>query len=313
MTTHASTTQISRYIAEPLRLGEPDVVGPLAVFPVFGPGPTQEYVSFADGRERGVAIKEVGAGGSVRDLVIQNAADLPVLLYEGEEVLGAQQNRTFDVTVLVAAGAKLQVPVSCVEAGRWDHSRHSEDFEAAPQAAYPELRRAKNRHARERVAAGLDARAVQAVVWDEIDEKSHRHGAQSRTHAMHELYEARRERLNEIGRAIELHDGQNGTLVAIGGRFAVLDYVSRPDVFARLHGPLAQGYALDALESPDAEPPSIEEATGFVALVSGTQPGERDGIGLGRELRFAADGVAGSGLVASDELVQLTAFPEKRS
>jgi hypothetical protein len=43
-------------------------------------------------------------GGNVNDLVIVNPTDLPVLVYEGEEVLGAQQNRIFDVSVLVAAG-----------------------------------------------------------------------------------------------------------------------------------------------------------------------------------------------------------------
>ena len=77
-----------------------------------------------------------------------------------------------------------------------------------------------------------------------------------------------------------------------------------------MHGPLVQGYALDALEASEADPPSIEDARGFAALVTGTHPSERDAIGLGRDLRFATDGVAGSGLVAKDELIQLTAFPE---
>jgi hypothetical protein len=33
-------------------------------------------------------------------------------------------------------------------------------------------------------------------------------------------------------------------------------------------------------------------------------------LGLGRDLRFSADRIAGSGLVAGDELIQLAAFPE---
>jgi hypothetical protein len=59
----------------------------------------------------------------------------------GEEVLGAQQNRTFDVSVLVAATSALRVPVSCVEAGRWDGGRHDEALALAPQTANPRLRR----------------------------------------------------------------------------------------------------------------------------------------------------------------------------
>ena len=82
--------------------------------------PSVRYVSFAEAVQQGATVKELGGGASVNDLVVHNPLDVPVLLYEGEEVLGAQQNRTFDVSVLVAARSVLQVPVSCVEAGRWD-------------------------------------------------------------------------------------------------------------------------------------------------------------------------------------------------
>lgn len=34
-------------------------------------------------------------------------------------------------------GGRLTVPVSCVEAGRWDGSRHGEVFTPAPQTANP--------------------------------------------------------------------------------------------------------------------------------------------------------------------------------
>ena len=134
---------IAELLAEPLRVGEPDVTGPLAVFPIFGPAPRAEYLPFAAARAQGFRIGELQAGASVNDLLVENPTDSNVLLYEGEEVLGAQQNRTFDMSVLVGAGSKLHVPVSCVEAGRWDGARHAEDFEAAPQTAYPELRRQK--------------------------------------------------------------------------------------------------------------------------------------------------------------------------
>jgi hypothetical protein len=143
---------------ELLRIGVPDVRGPLAVFPVFGPAPRLAY-------GHGTAVvKELQDGASVNDLLVVNPGPLPVLLYEGEEVLGAQQNRTFDVSVLVPAGVSLHVPVSCVEGGRWDGGRHAEPFRQAPQAAYPTLRAMKQRVAAERVAAGEPPRASQRAV-----------------------------------------------------------------------------------------------------------------------------------------------------
>ena len=255
-----STQPLSEYVSEPLRVGDPDVAGPLAVFPLFGRTVDLKFVSFVRGRQHGVVLREMDGGASVNDLVVRNTGEVPVLLYEGEEVLGAQQNRTFDVSVLVPVMEERRVPVSCVEAGRWDSGRHDEDFSASPQAAYPELRRTKNRHARERVAAGMAARAEQGQVWGAVAQKSARHGVSSPTGAMHDVYEARRGRLGDLAGAVQRRDGQLGALVAIGSRFVVLDWVGRDDVFADLFGPLVQGYALDALESQDSPAPSLEDA-----------------------------------------------------
>jgi ARG and Rhodanese-Phosphatase-superfamily-associated Protein domain len=312
--TEPTLPALSDFLAAPLRVEEPDVHGPLAVFPLFGPPPVAEYVAFADGCARGVIVKELDEGASVNDLIVLNPTDVAVLLYEGEEVLGAQQNRTFDVSVLVPAGRSQRVPVSCVEQGRWDGARHGEAFAPAPQAAYPSLRAMKNRAAHARVSAGLEARAEQGEVWREVAAKSSRMDVASSTGAMHDIYEDRRDGLHGFEAAIERREGQTGALVAIAGRIAVLDHVSRPDAFATLHGPLVQGYALDALEAATGvaapPPPSLDAAQAFVEQLAAARVTQHDGIGLGRDARFATAGVAGAGLVAGEELVQLTAFAD---
>lgn len=310
------TPSLHQHLSEPLSLGEPDVHRPLAVFPLFGPAPCLAYVSFAQARAAGLSIKELEQGASVNDLLVLNPTDQAVLLYEGEEVLGAQQNRTFDVSVLVGARSRLQVPVSCVEAGRWDGARHDESFSPAPQAAYPALRKMKNRAASESVSAGRAPRAVQDAVWDEVAHKAARMHVASPTGAMNDIYDGRRDRLAEFKEAVRLHDGQTGALVLIDGRPTVLDHVSRPEVFAALHAPLVQGYALDALEAGDGPidaTPNHTAADDFLERLLKARITEHDGIGLGRDVRFAETSVAGAGLVARDELVQLSAFPDDGS
>src|SRR3954454_191829 len=107
MTPHHLATPITHdFLAEPLRLGEPDVCGPLAVFPLFGADPDLSYVGFAQAVSAGASVKGLDAHASVNDLLVLNPTPTPVLVYEGEEVLGAQQNRTFDVSVLVPAGTQ---------------------------------------------------------------------------------------------------------------------------------------------------------------------------------------------------------------
>jgi hypothetical protein len=211
----------------------------------------------------------------------------------------------------VGRHSKLRVPVSCVEAGRWDGSRHDESFKSAPQAANPRLRRLKNAQVMASVAVGAPARADQSAVWDEVADTAHRHKTFSDTGAMHDVFEGRRERLNEMCSAVSMKCSQTGMLVAIGGHFAVLDRVSQPEVLDSLFAPLVQGYALDALEADTVEavePPSLEDARDFLQRILASTVTERDAIGMGRDARIARPHFAGAGLVHDNELVQLSVF-----
>ena len=275
--------------------------------------PKLDYVAFAEAAGAASTIKELAAGAEVGDLVVHNPLELPVLLYEGEEVQGAQQNRTVDISVLVPAHSTLRVPVSCVEQGRWDHRRHAEPFAPAPQAAYPELRRLKNERVRERLAAGDQPRAAQGEVWQEIAAKSARHGARSDTGALHDVFEHRRDMIDRAAREIEMKCSQVGMLAAIGGRFVVLDYISDVEAFAELHDPLVAGYALDAIEpdAVDTPAPSLDDARDFLALLLDAPTRAAAGVGLGEALRFDFGGLGGTALAADGELVTLTAFAGK--
>jgi hypothetical protein len=75
------------------------------------------------------AVTEISEAGSVPDLLVKNLAPSPVLILDGEELVGARQNRIVNLTILVAAQQALHIPVSSVEAGRW--AAHSREFEAA--------------------------------------------------------------------------------------------------------------------------------------------------------------------------------------
>jgi hypothetical protein len=303
---------LAPHLAVQITVAEPSVVGSLAVFPLIADRePSVRYVSFAEAVQSGVSVKELPGVASVNDLVVHNPLDMPVLLYEGEEVLGAQQNRTFDVSALVAANSVLQVQVSCVEAGRWDGGRHEEVFAPAPQTANPRLRRMKNTQARESLAAGMEARAVQGEVWREVADTAGRHGVNSRTGAIHDVFERRREQLDAVANQVQMCCSQVGVLAAIGGRFVVLDHVSEVEAFASLHGPLVQGYALDALEAPEATPPSIEDAREFIELLLAAPCTPARAVRLGEGLRFAFGGLAGTGLICEGELVTLTAFADE--
>ena len=71
------------------------------------------------GPTTGVIISE-RPDAEVPTLVAYNPTLSPVLLMEGETVTGGRQNRVLNVSVLIPAGATIDIPVSCVEQGRWN-------------------------------------------------------------------------------------------------------------------------------------------------------------------------------------------------
>lgn len=303
------TAALAALLPHDLAIGDPDVSGALTVFPLLAASGELEYRSFAEAAAHGFAVKEL-EHASVNDLIAHNPLDVAVLLYEGEEVVGAQQDRTFDVTVLVGAQSVVKVPVSCVEAGRWDGSRHDERFSPSDRSAFPALRAAKNRHARAAMAAGSEVRADQQAVWAEVADKGRRVDAGSATGAMGGIYDGHRERLASLQSGIRRRDGQVGAVACIAGRPVVVDLVSRSDVFASLHGPLVRGYCLDALEHPDGAPAPEALAEAFLELVRTSPARRRPTVGVGDAVAFTRPGVGGSALAVGETLVQLTAFAE---
>ncbi|MBK8638706.1 MAG: hypothetical protein IPN92_10625 [Chromatiaceae bacterium] len=79
-----------------------------------------DYLSLDEALSRGtVRVTETSPAGEVPTLLLDNPGDWAVLLIDGEELVGARQNRMVNLTILAPAKTSLRLPVSCVEAGRW--------------------------------------------------------------------------------------------------------------------------------------------------------------------------------------------------
>ena len=107
-----------------VRIGVPLHFKTLSVFPLFTePNGSVEYVLADEAiRDQLLTVQEVSEAGSVPELLVENKADVRVLFIEGEELVGAKQNRILNTSILVAAKSKTKIPVSCVEQGRWGYT-----------------------------------------------------------------------------------------------------------------------------------------------------------------------------------------------
>jgi hypothetical protein len=287
----------------PFQLGDPVEHRGIVIAPLF---PTRDpvcaYLTLDEALPRGLAITETGPSGSVPELAVRNPLDENVLLYDGEELVGAKQNRILNVSVLAAAESSVRIPVSCVEQGRW--SARSEAMGAADHVSHANLRRRKAETlAAEPMSLGL----AQGEVWNEVAAKAGRLAAHSPTGANADTFRAHGASLDELEPAFPLEPGQCGALFALGDSLC-LDWVSRPDAFVQLWPKLRRGYLLDAIETLDRPSASPAALAAFVSSVDAASSARQHSVGLGEDVRLRGARVIGSGLELDGELLQLSAF-----
>ncbi|GAB4180376.1 MAG: hypothetical protein OHK0026_17930 [Rhodocyclaceae bacterium] len=292
-----------------LKLGEPAAHGRLAVFPLTGadaPGP--DYLTLDEAVAAGVLrVTEVSLGGSVPELNVANSGSRPVLLLDGEQLVGAKQNRILNLSILVPAKAEITIPVSCVEAGRWDW--RSETFAGSKSPAFAGLRAAKAAQVSASLAQRGARRADQRAVWDAVSKKMGRMNVASPTGAMNDVFERFDQEMHGFEAALPPTADQRGAIFAIGGRVAGLDLFDRAATFARVRDKLVRSYALDAIEGGEKDQPAeAGAAQRFLDALQIATVAHYPATGLGEDVRLDGLGLCGAALVVEDKLVHLCAF-----
>jgi ARG and Rhodanese-Phosphatase-superfamily-associated Protein domain len=233
-----------------------------------------------------VVVTEINESGSVPELRVTNALDERVLLIDGQELIGAKQNRILNTDVLVSAKKSLNLPVSCVEQGRWGYgtslrpptppppgasadelAAYIVDDEAYWERVEQERRQSKKRQrqfmagksasfsTRRRKSARVHAAlkrenvhdADQGQVWDEVQEELQSAGVHSPTGSLNDLYAARERELIDFRSNLSLPDEAVGLAVFYGGSFQGLDLFDRHTTLKYFWDSLVDSYALSWL------------------------------------------------------------------
>jgi hypothetical protein len=305
MTTLADVAPITQILGNVLT-GEPVAHGALTMVPLLAPALADPgWLTLAEAGPK-VEISEVGEAGSVPELTLTSTADVPVLLLDGEELVGAKQNRVLNTSVLVAAGATLTLPVSCVERGRWHYSRR--DFRSGDAALFASIRRAKAESVSTSIRTGRGHRSDQGQIWASLAARHAEHDVRTPTEAMSDFYAHHDEAIAAARAALAPRPGQVGAIVYIAGRWVGADLLASPGLFASAWPRLSAGYAADAVGAR----PAAKVTPGPKAVLHriAACPAEATpAVGLGVEYRLGGLRTTGAGLVAGDRLAHLMAFP----
>lgn len=318
--------------AAALRLGEPQTHGSLTVVPLsFWSDRGPRYETLAAALRAGTLhVTEISAGGSVPELKVINQGARGVLMLDGEELVGAKQNRVLNSAVLVREQSSLVVPVSCVEAGRWNYSGH--EFHDEEVVVHARVRRAVHESVSLNLCMEGGHRSDQGRVWDEVAGLQEFAERPSPTGAHRDVYAQRAGDIAGYLDAFPLQSGQHGLLVLRDGEVVGLDFVSRAACYAQLHAKLLRSYAFDAVtremsrgraaghggggaqrrKSADGETgekaargegvglrldAALARAKAFLETIGGLPGRSFKSPGRGWDVRYAGDGVSGSTLM----------------
>lgn len=317
-------TAISTLLSD-ISIGEPRRHGRLEIFPLFAATRDSDAFILLDEAlaAKSVDVTETSDSGSVPVLKLLSRSAVPVLLLDGEELVGAKQNRILNTSILAPAGAEMLLPVSCVEQGRWRYSSHS--FRAADHALFAKARARKASrmaalHERKRavgdsadwVARHFDA--DQQEVWSDVSAKLKVMRVESRSGAISDGYESYGDRLREFEAALAAVPGQRGAAFALDGRVVGIELLATEAAFRAIFRKLLKSYAFDALEAAELAAPKVPtkaDVEAFIARVLGARVSSAPSAGLGSDVRLSGEGCAGHALVHDEAVLHLAAFDEQ--
>ena len=286
-------------------VGRPITRGGVSLFPIYihGGGGIDIGARPAD-----VQITEQGSA-EVPTITVTNSGQRPALLVEGETVTGGQQNRVLNVSVLVPGGATINVPVSCVEAGRWN-GRSA--FERGRTFAPRRVRRVKNMTVSDSVRRGGTKYSDQGAVWNSIDYELDRLKVDSSTRAIHAselLFEADNQLANAAQELAGIGPlpGQCGIVLGHGRRIVAAEIFATPELLAANWEALIRAALLDAPERIEGRP-SVSRALRFVTRIGTARGTSSPGVGLGEELHLETTKMVGQALVLDGAVVHASAF-----
>lgn len=302
---------INDFISQ-IRFGEVQNHLNMQVIPLFSDQKeTITYLTLKEALEkRLLTIEEISKRGSVPELKVINLSDAPVLLLDGEEVAGAKQNRILNTTILVNARAEIIIPVSCTEQGRWSY--RTEEFYDSGTVSPSFLRADKLSSVNISLNKEGTFCSNQSRVWKNVESLSRAVNVQSMTGAMRDVFEGKRETLEDYLKDFRYVPNQKGIFVFVDGEIAGWDILSSVVAFESLFKKLIKSYAMDALIKNRGKITisrnPIEEARRFLEEIKECQVRKYPSTGLGEDYRFEGAGKVGSALVVDKQVIHMAFF-----
>ena len=303
--------EIIREYLEMAKVGRMQVYKNMAVYPLLSDYSLGlEYILLDEALGSGVIeVTEVNDHGAVPNLKVHNKSPKMVLILDGEELVGAKQNRIVNTTILIAGNATVIIPVSCVEQGRW--SCNTPRFYSEERIMPSRMRAMKAEQVQRSVRTRGEYQADRSAIWADISERASRRDAKSSSMAMARIYEKDLLSLQEYLQNFSLKGYQVGAVSTINGEVVGMDAFGRLETFSKVFTKLMQSYALDAIdwiEGNKGGELTGEDVANFKKGIFSCKMETHDSVGLGTDCRLESDKLTGFALALDGKVLHMSVF-----
>jgi hypothetical protein len=258
-----------------------------------------------------IDIVEKDEAGTVPELKVINKSDRMVLILDGEELVGARQNRIVNTTILVAGNTTTVIPVSCVEQGRWSY--RSDKFSSEKRLMAGTLRAHKAAQVKFSLKNSGRFRSDQSAIWNQVERMAMQRDALSPSMAMSEIYRKEAPSLEKYVKHFELTDSQLGAVFMINGHVAGMDCFGKSETFTKLFEKLVESYALDAIDASaiireKTKKNTKSDAANFVEASAGCRVETHKSVGQGTDCRLDSHRSTGFALAHESRVLHMSLF-----
>ena len=305
--TEKSGMAVSEFLKS-IKVGEKEHKDGLSIFPLLTDIKSDyDYITLDEALMAGtLKVTEIGSG-TVPEIKVLNSGKKDVFIMDGEELVGARQNRIVNISLIVPAESVIDIPVSCVEHGRWRQA--TEKFHSSQNISYANLRRQQKEAVMDSMKEEDSFRGNQSRVWNNIEVQICKMCVTSPTSAMSDIYEKEKIRINNYKDIFKLVDGQVGAVFAIGGDIFGMDLFGKEDTCKKLMPKIINSYVMEILlENQTGKQPERKDTEAFIAGVSESVFSEKKSPGKGMTVSISGKTASGTSLVAEDTVVHTAVF-----